>query len=392
MFEVTKEDGAAPIKNWSKDTEASAMRQLKNIARLPFLAKNGVAAMADCHAGVGSTIGSVVATTTAIVPSMAGVDLGCGVIAVLTTLTASDLPESLLKIRQQIERNVPNGNSAHKTIEFAKDRLKAPPLSVINALGIDGNALDRIAQQLGTLGGGNHFIEICLDQQQRVWVMLHSGSRGIGNKIGRYYIDKAKEECARWHVDLPHADLAYLPEGSQFFDDYMAAVEWAQAYAFENRKLMLELVLAAMRRHLPPFDLVDEAISCHHNYIARENHGGQNLWVTRKGAVRARRDDLGVIPGSMGQRSYIVRGKANPESYCSCSHGAGRAMSRTEARKRFTVADLAAQTEGVECRKDDAILDEAPGSYKDIDEVMRQQADLVDVVAVLKQVLCVKGA
>lgn len=415
-MQVIKEDGGAPIKAWVgrkpfselmkhapgidvevADIEDSALVQLKNIARLPFIARNGVAVMPDVHAGIGSTVGSVVATTTAIVPAMAGVDLGCGVIAVRTTLTASDLPESLLKVRQQIERDVPTGNAMHQDIDLGRQsydshRLRTPPIGVTRPLKLDGLGLDRTAKQLGTLGGGNHFIEICLDEQQRVWVMLHSGSRGIGNQIGRYYIDKAKEECARWHVELPHTDLAFLPEGSPIFDDYIAAVEWAQTYALENRRLMLELVLAAMRRHLPAFELVDEAISCHHNYISRENHFGQNLWVTRKGAVRARTEDLGVIPGSMGQRSYVVRGKANPESYCSCSHGAGRAMSRTEARKRFSLTDLIEQTEGVECRKDDAILDELPSGYKDIDAVMAQQADLVEVVAVLKQVLCVKGA
>jgi tRNA-splicing ligase RtcB len=391
MLEVIKEDGSVPIKIWSSNTEKAALQQLKDIARLPFWHKNGVAAMADCHLGIGANVGSVLASASAVLPSAVGVDIGCGMVAVKTTLCAADLPDSLLALRHQIERDVPTGNNSHKdgAAIFRRSVVMSdiPPPA-------DGRITDyyKTASQLGTLGGGNHFIEICLDESDSVWVMLHSGSRGIGNQIGRYFIDRAKELCARWHVELPHNDLAYLPAGDPVFDQYIEAVEWAQAYALENRKLMLELVISAMRRLLPAFELVDEAVNCHHNYISRENHFGENLWVTRKGAVRARKDDLGIIPGSMGTKSYIVRGKGNHESYCSCSHGAGRAMSRTEARKRFTVADLVAQTEGVECRKDDAVLDELPSGYKDLDVVMANQADLVEVVATLRAVLCVKGA
>jgi tRNA-splicing ligase RtcB len=248
------------------------------------------------------------------------------------------------------------------------------------------------ANQLGTLGSGNHFIELCLDENQDVWVMLHSGSRGVGNLIGRYFIEKAKRQAEQFFIELPDKDLAYLPEDTELFDDYVAAVGWAQNYALENRKLMMEKVLAALTRHIPtPFTVTQEAINCHHNYVEKENHFGRNMWVTRKGAIRAREGDLGIIPGSMGQRSYIVRGKGNAESYCSCSHGAGRSMSRTKARATFTVADLIEQTQGVECRKDDAVLDEIPSAYKNIDEVMANQTDLVEVVHTLKQVLCIKG-
>jgi tRNA-splicing ligase RtcB len=246
--------------------------------------------------------------------------------------------------------------------------------------------------QLGTLGGGNHFIEICLDEHQDVWVMLHSGSRGVGNKIGSFYIEKAKREMERYFITLPDDDLAYLVDDTQLFRDYTTAVAWAQDYAYENRRQMLLSVLGAMQGLLKPFKLTEEAINCHHNYVERENHYGKNVWVTRKGAIRARQDDLGIIPGSMGQRSYIVRGKGNPESYCSCSHGAGRVMGRKEAARRFTVADLAAQTAGVECRKDADVIDEIPSAYKNLDEVMAHQSDLVEIVHTLKAVLCVKGS
>jgi tRNA-splicing ligase RtcB (3'-phosphate/5'-hydroxy nucleic acid ligase) len=250
---------------------------------------------------------------------------------------------------------------------------------------------DTWVQQMGTLGGGNHFIEICLDEQQRVWVMLHSGSRGIGNAIGRHFIAEAREEMLRHHVHLPDLDLAYFREGSNLFDDYVEAVSFAQDYAWTNRHEMLELVLDVLRRHLPAFEATSEAINCHHNYVERETHFGERVYVTRKGAIRAREGELGIIPGSMGARSYIVRGKGNPESFSSCAHGAGRRMSRNEAKRRFSTRDLAEQTRGVECRKDKGVLDEIPGAYKDIDQVMENQNDLVEVVHTLKQVLCIKG-
>jgi len=393
MKQVIKEEGASPIKIWTDDIEAEALTQLKNLARLPFIASNGVACMPDVHAGNGSTIGTVIATDKAIIPAAVGVDIGCGMNAVRLSLKASELPDSLTAIRHQIERDVPLGAGGRH--QQPKDVIVGVSQVVVSGL-FDGDkdkALAKVNSQIGTLGSGNHFIELCIDEAQDVWVMLHSGSRGVGNMIGSYFIEKAKRRMEQYFISLPDGDLAYLPENTDEFNDYVTAVNWAQNYALENRRVMMEAVIAALRRHIPvEFTITQEAINCHHNYVERENHFGRNLWVTRKGAIRARIGDLGIIPGSMGQRSYIVRGKGNAESYCSCSHGAGRKMSRAAARRTFTVADLAAQTEGVECRKDDAVLDEIPSSYKNIDEVMANQADLIEVVHVLKQVLCVKGA
>lgn len=244
---------------------------------------------------------------------------------------------------------------------------------------------------LGTLGTGNHFIEVCLDEADRVWVMLHSGSRGIGARIGSYYIEQAKKEMERWFIHLPDQDLAYLPEGSDLFDDYVAAVDWAQEYAFANREIMMNFVLDVLRQQFTDFGLGEVAVNCHHNYVAREHHFGADVWITRKGAIRAGKDELGIIPGSMGARSYIVRGKGNADSFCSCSHGAGRKMSRGAAKKAFTLEDHARATEGVECRKDADVIDETPGAYKDIDAVMAAQSDLVEVEHTLKQIVCVKG-
>jgi tRNA-splicing ligase RtcB (3'-phosphate/5'-hydroxy nucleic acid ligase) len=386
------------------DIEDTALQQLKNLSRLPFIASNGVAVMPDVHAGIGSTVGTVIATDKAVIPAAVGVDIGCGMNAVRLSLKASDLPESLTAIRHQIERDVPLGpGGAHQREEDVESGRKwmrvsfgereiSDMMAVTRAVGGEQALVKKASTQLGTLGSGNHFIELCLDENDDVWVMLHSGSRGIGNMIGRHYIDKAKRTMERFFITLPDSDLAYFPEETDDFNDYVAAVDWAQAYALENRRVMLDKVIAALRRHIPKdFTLTSEAISCHHNYVERENHFGKNLWVTRKGAVRARQGDLGIIPGSMGQQSYIVRGKGNPESYCSCSHGAGRQMSRAEAKRRFTLADLAAQTEGVECRKDAEVLDEIPGAYKRLDLVMENQKDLVEVVHTLRAVLCVKG-
>lgn len=402
-MEVIKEEGSRPIKAWvgrnedgTLQIEDEALQQAKNLARLPFIAGNGVALMPDVHAGKGSTVGSVIATDKAIIPAAVGVDIGCGMNAVRLSLKASDLPESLTAIRHQIERDVPLGaGGAHKS-----DRLPTPsvplwetvPDSVFEVTGGSDKFYKKAEAQLGTLGSGNHFIEICLDENDDVWIMLHSGSRGIGNMIGSYFIEKAKRRMEQYFITLPDGDLAYLPEDTDDFNEYVEAVQWAQNYALENRRVMMDVVIAALRRHIPKdFTITQEAINCHHNYVQKENHFGKNLWVTRKGAIRAREGDLGIIPGSMGQRSYIVRGKGNHEAYCSCSHGAGRAMSRAAARKRFTIADLVEQTKGVECRKDDAVLDEIPGAYKPIDQVMANQTDLVEVLHVLKQVLCVKG-
>ncbi len=403
MKQVIHDQGSRPIKIWTEDIENEALTQLKNLARLPFIASNGVACMPDVHAGIGSTVGTVIATEKAIIPAAVGVDIGCGMNAVRLSLKASDLPDSLAAIRHQIERDVPLGAGGAHQRESDRDakmrRLPLMPNDRIQDLLADEivgsmpKLFDKISGQLGTLGSGNHFIELCIDENQDVWIMLHSGSRGIGNLIGRYFIEKAKRRMEQYFISLPDGDLAYLPEDTDDFHDYMEAVGWAQNYALENRRVMMDAVLNALRRHLTvEFTITQEAINCHHNYVERENHFGRNMWVTRKGAIRARAGDLGIIPGSMGQRSYIVRGKGDLQSYCSCSHGAGRAMSRAEAKRRFSIADLIAQTEGVECRKDEAVIDEIPASYKNIDVVMENQRDLVEVVHILKQILCVKGA
>lgn len=386
-MKVTHEPGARPIKAWTSDIEASAMEQLRNCARMPFILHSGIAAMPDVHAGIGATVGSVIPTERAIIPAAVGVDIGCGMNAVRTSLTATDLPDSLAALRHDIERGIPLGAGG-----MHRDPLALPsetPAAVIDAVG--EKTVTRARHQVGTLGSGNHFIEVCLDESGAVWVMLHSGSRGIGNRIGTYYIEQAKKRMEQFFITLPDGDLAYFPEDTDDFRDYMTAVQWAQDYALANRRQMMGVVLRALAHSVKSFDLMDEAINCHHNYVERENHFGRNVWVTRKGAIRAREGDLGIIPGSMGTRSYIVRGKGNLESYCSCSHGAGRRMSRAAARKTFTLTDLANQTQGVECRKDDAVLDEIPGAYKDIDVVMENQRDLVEVLHTLRAVLCVKG-
>jgi len=390
-----------PVKVWTPDLEAAARRQLENVAALPIVVGH-VAAMPDVHAGIGATVGSVIPTKGAIVPAAAGVDLGCGVDAVQLSLTAKDLPVNLGSLRSAIEAAVPVGFEMHAGAkghggarESAAKRLQRGLARILERNPAIGSMQKEFREtwirQMGTLGGGNHFIEVCLDEEEHVWVMLHSGSRGIGNVIGRFFIERARREMERADIHLPDRDLAWLAEGTPVFEEYVAAVMWAQDYAVENRREMMRLVLAAIEPHLPPFRIVDEAISCHHNYVAREMHFGEQLYVTRKGAIRAGAGELGVIPGSMGARSFIVRGKGNPESLCSCAHGAGRRMSRTEAKRRFTEHDVARQTAGVECRKDAGVIDELPEAYKDVDEVMRNQSDLVDVVHTLKQVLCVKG-
>ena len=394
MKQVMQDEGARPIKIWTEDVEASALTQLKNLARLPFIASNGVACMPDVHAGIGSTVGTVIATEKAVIPAAVGVDIGCGMNAVRLSLKASDLPDNLKPLRDEIERRVPLGAGGahdHSTDigEVTPDLLR----TVVEPLykGDYDKFHAKAASQMGSLGSGNHFIEVCIDENQDVWIMLHSGSRGIGNMIGTHYIAKAKRQMEQFFITLPDDNLAYFPEDTEDFDDYMHAVGWAQNYALENRRRMMTQVIEAMRGMMPAFTITQEAINCHHNYVEKENHFGRNMWVTRKGAIRARAGDLGIIPGSMGQRSYIVRGKGDLQSYCSCSHGAGRVMSRAEAKRRFSLTDLIAQTEGVECRKDEGVIDEIPASYKDIDQVMANQTDLVEVVHTLKQVLCVKG-
>jgi tRNA-splicing ligase RtcB len=404
--------GKTPIKLWTTSpqgdvpVESEALAQLRNIASLPFVFRH-VAAMPDVHLGMGATVGSVIATRGAIVPAAVGVDIGCGMEAVRTDLSASHLPDSLAAIRSAIERSVPHGrtNDGKAGDRGAWRDVPGAVAERSHALGSDPRyrrlverhpRVDRNAapeKHLGTLGTGNHFIELCLDEADRVWVMLHSGSRGIGNRIGTYFIERAKQELERTGTKLPDKDLAWLDEKSELFEDYVSAVSWAQDYAAANRATMLRAVTGAIAAALGRDSLGtgEEAISCHHNYVARERHFGEDVLVTRKGAVDASAGKLGIIPGSMGQRSYIVRGKGHPESFRSCSHGAGRAMSRGAARRRFTLADLERQTEGVECRKDEGVLDEIPGAYKDLDLVMAAQADLVDVVHTLRAVLTVKG-
>lgn len=399
-----------PVKAWIRgvEFEKAARNQVNNLANMPFIHRH-VAIMPDVHAGMGATVGSVIATKGAIIPAAVGVDLGCGIDAVKTSLKAKDLPTSLVEMRDRIERSVPHGrsddggpndrgawanppgvvlNAWHTLTDRFEDILEKHP-SITRGKKSD----PRPFKQLGSLGTGNHFIEVCLDTKQNVWVMLHSGSRGIGNSIGSYFISKAKEEMKKNHIHLVDHDLAYLSEGSSLFDDYCEAVEWAQDYAHVNREVMMKRVLEAIKgiKGIPSFQARVEAVSCHHNYVSKETHFGDNVLVTRKGAVRADEGMLGVIPGSMGAKSYIVRGKGNPESFCSCSHGAGRRMSRTQAKETFSVADHVKATEGVECRKDSSVIDETPAAYKSIDDVMEAQSDLVDVVATLKQVLCVKG-
>ncbi|MCP4387364.1 MAG: RtcB family protein [Gammaproteobacteria bacterium] len=396
MIKMKMTKGKSPVLVWTDEVESSAHEQLSRMANLPIVHSH-IAVMPDVHMGKGATVGSVIPTRSAIIPAAVGVDIGCGMCAVRTSLQASQLPESLRPIRNQIERDVPVGFDMH-----SNRRVRAEAAAVVEPglreildrhPGITSKSprKDAWARQIGTLGGGNHFIELCLDEEDRVWVMLHSGSRGIGNKIGQYFIEKAKEVIAKTDVELPDRDLAYLTEGTGLFDDYWHALTWAQEYAARNRQEMLDIVLAALARHLPPFELEQAAINCHHNYAAREVHDGTEIYLTRKGAIRAGAGELGIIPGSMGARSYIVRGKGNEKSFCSCAHGAGRRMSRTAARKQFTQEDLVHQTEGVECRKDKGVIDEIPGAYKDIDQVMENQVDLVETVHTLKQVLCVKG-
>jgi tRNA-splicing ligase RtcB len=385
-----------PVRIWTEDVDAASKQQLENIASLPFV-HHHVAAMPDVHLGKGATVGSVIATKRAIVPAAVGVDIGCGMAAVRTTFTANDLDETKLRaLFNQISRDVPVGFNQHRDDRAPHETAGAfrPGLQAIldkHPLIAGKNTEASWACQLGTLGGGNHFIELCLDEQDRVWVMLHSGSRGIGNRIGQYFIERARELAYDNDRTLPDRDLAWLDEGSQEFSDYVEAVGWAQDYARANREVTMDLVLVAMRRHLPAFEIAMEAVNCHHNYVQRERHFGADVWLTRKGAIRAGEGELGIIPGSMGAKSYIVRGKGNKDSFESCAHGAGRRMSRNAAAKRFSVADVVEQTQGVVCRKDKGVVDEIPGAYKDIDQVMANQQDLVEIVHTLKQVLCVKG-
>ncbi|MFM2332044.1 MAG: hypothetical protein RIQ74_867 [Pseudomonadota bacterium] len=386
-----------PVKIFTNDIDRESIEQLKKMAQLQFVYSH-IAVMPDVHVGKGATVGSVIPTKHAIIPAAVGVDIGCGMNAIRLNLKASQLPDNLAPLRHAIERKVPVGFELHKQIK-AKASSIIPLEKRLQPIIKKHSGLVRMLRkfdatwqkQLGTLGGGNHFIELCLDENQDVWVMLHSGSRGLGNVIGTYFIELAKKEAQHRFGHVPDKDLSYFAEGSNSFNDYVEAVEWAQEYAFENRREMMRLILEAIRPLLPPFQMTKEAINCHHNYVSRENHFGEDLLITRKGAIRAGLDELGIIPGSMGARSYIVRGKANPESFCSCSHGAGRKMSRSKAKLLFSQDDLIQQTQGIECRKDAAVIDEIPSAYKDIDQVMANQSYLIEIVHTLKQILCIKG-
>ncbi|MBI1339902.1 RtcB family protein [bacterium] len=400
-YELIETGGGGRIKAWIKGVpvEDVARRQLENVAGLPFVHEH-LAVMPDVHYGRGATVGSVIPTRGAIIPAAVGVDIGCGMMAVETSMTASELPDSLSKLRSEIERKVPVGNGRageygdvpdsiatrwrNSDLEARLDRIRDKHKRIPN---------HKVGAQLGTLGGGNHFVEVCIDERQMVWVMLHSGSRGTGNQIGTYFIERARRELERrvlgFHV--PDRDLAFFMEGEALFDDYVEAVGWAQDYARMNREAMMDRTLQAMRSVLGKFKLGKQAVNCHHNYVEKEHHFGADVWVTRKGAVRAGDGDLGIIPGSMGAKSFIVRGKGDPDSFCSCSHGAGRAMSRSAAKQAFTLKDHREATEGVECRKDAGVIDETPAAYKDVDAVIAAQADLIEVMHTLKQVVCIKG-
>ncbi|HEY2987437.1 MAG TPA: RtcB family protein [Candidatus Binatia bacterium] len=394
-----------PIKAWTQGVaiEREAEQQLRNVASMPFVYK-WVAAMPDVHWGIGATVGSVIPTKGAIIPAAVGVDIGCGMIALQTTLNARDLPDNLKSLRTAIEKAVPHGRTdrggrndrgawsnipSHHLTEWARLKPRYDEIQTNHPRLGRGNDLNH----LGTLGTGNHFIEICLDTNDTAWFMLHSGSRGVGNRIGTYFIELAKQDMRGFMVNLPDKNLAYLSEGTEHFDEYVQAVHWAQDFAMTNRRLMMQNLLDAVKRtgELPEFHATEEVVNCHHNYVAVERHYGEKVFVTRKGAVRAGKGDMGIIPGSMGARSYIVRGLGNAESFESCSHGAGRAMSRTEAKRRFSLEDHAKATAGIECRKDADVIDETPMAYKPIEDVMNAQKDLVEIAHILRQVVCVKG-
>jgi tRNA-splicing ligase RtcB (3'-phosphate/5'-hydroxy nucleic acid ligase) len=402
-------NGGVAVKMWTQGVpvEASALQQLENAAKLPIVFKH-IAAMPDVHYGIGATVGSVIPTVKAIIPAAVGVDIGCGMIACKTSLIASDLPDSLAPLRSEIEKAVPHGMTPKQFRRGGSNRDKGaweqPPDEADQAWAQLVDEFELICEQhprlrntnnhrhIGTLGGGNHFIEICLDQSNAVWIMLHSGSRGVGNAIGTLFIELAKKDAELHQRNLPDKDLAYLEEGAQYFGEYVQAVGWAQKFARLNREVMMQRVVGALRKIVTkPFETHLEAVNCHHNYVQKETHFGEEVFLTRKGAVSAKLGEMGIIPGSMGAKSYITRGKGNPESFMSCSHGAGRAMSRTQAKKKFSLEDQVRATEGVECRKDIDVIDEIPMAYKDIDAVMEAQKDLVEVLYTLKQIVCVKG-
>lgn len=398
------EPRSVPIKRWTQGVpvEVEALRQLSQLARLPVVWPH-VAVMPDVHVGIGATVGSVVPTRHAIIPAAVGVDIGCGMIAARTSLHANDLPDSLASARSMIEQAVPHGRTTRRGVRD-EGAWNDPPNTAQQAWAGLERDFKRLCElhprlkntnhlnHLGTLGTGNHFVELCLDEADRIWVMLHSGSRGVGNAIGTHFIALAQADMRGHIANLPHRDLAYFDEGSRHFDDYVFAVDWAQRFARENRAIMMGNTLATLAKAIPkPFTLTEAAVDCHHNYVQRETHFGEELFVTRKGAVSARRGQLGIIPGSMGAKSFIVRGLGNEDAFCSCSHGAGRVMSRTRAKQVITLDEHRKATAHVECRKDAEVIDESPAAYKSIDAVMGAQRDLVEIVHTLRQVVCVKG-
>jgi tRNA-splicing ligase RtcB len=399
-----------PVKEWTigVEVEEEARKQLFNVASMPFIYKY-ISAMPDVHLGMGATIGSVIPTIKAVMPAAVGSDIGCGVAGIQTTLKASHLPHNLFDTRMEIEKAIPHGRTDNggpndigawqdipASVEIAWAELE-PEYNELCKKHPGLLTKTHPKKHLGTLGSSssNHFCEVCIDENQDVWLTIHSGSRGVGSRIGSYFLDLAKKEAEKWYFKdyLPDINLAFLPEDSLYFEDYIRAVNWAQKFASKNREIMIENTVKALRNcnGIPKFETKGPFINNHHNYVAKECHFGRNVWVTRKGAVRARRGDLSVIPGSMCAKTFIVNGLGNEESFCSASHGAGRKMSRTEARKTFTVEDHRAAVAGVECRVDEGIIDETPGSYKDIELVMEAQKDLVEIVHTLKQVICVKG-
>ena len=388
--------GKVPIKAWIDGVplEDQARQQLINIASMPFVTPH-VAVMPDVHWGMGATIGSVLPTQGAIIPAAVGVDIGCGMLACKLKLDINQFKD-LPKLRASIERSIPVGHNHHNNCILNPLTLESLTSSY-DQLAIDcssNNLFKRAMKQCGTLGGGNHFIELCFDEEMTAWVVLHSGSRYVGKTLAEFFINKAKNLCKEYFISLPDPDLAYLVQNTVDFQNYIQALHWAQYYAVVNRDAMMNLILKDISYHLigePDGNFIETLIDCHHNFTRQEHHFGKNLWVTRKGAVSAREDEFGIIPGSMGTKSYIVKGKGNIHSFRSCSHGAGRAMSRNAAKKLFTLEDHARLTEGVECKKDESVLDETPGAYKNVDAVMAAQSELVEIVHTLKQVLCIKG-
>ncbi len=389
------------VLSWASVIDPQAKEQVNNLASMPFVFKH-VAVMPDAHLGKGACVGTVVATEGAIIPSCVGVDIGCGMIAVRTKFTSSQLPDSLEKIRQGIERQIPlgaggiNRRPSSEAIRFMSESLASTTAGPSDYLSQDERLKDKALHQFGTLGSGNHFIEICIDEKSQVWVLLHSGSRGVGNILATKHIERAKSLMKTYATSVPDPDLAFLVQESPDFARYVKDLLWAQAYAMQNREEMMNRVLSELSLHFynepgHEREMECERVNCHHNFTQMEKHFGRDVWLTRKGAIQAGVGQLGIIPGSMGTKSYIIRGKGNPLSYHSCSHGAGRRFSRHEARRRLSMMDFDREMKGVECRRSPALIDELPSAYKDIDQVMRDQDDLVEVVATLKQVISVKG-